>query len=227
MGVLLLRLSGPLQSWGDSSRFVRRTTRREPTKSGIVGLLACALGRGREEALDDVAALEFGVRIDQPGQVIRDFQTERSLDGKAVMPLSHRYYLSDAKFLAALGGDGELLAVIDAALGKPRWPLYLGRRSCPPDMPIGFGLRAEYQDVREALEREPWLASESYRRRHGDVSELEVVCDAREGELASYQPDYPVSFSASGRRYAGRPTVRLRIANPSAAVREHDPMSLL
>ena len=92
MAVLLLRLAGPLQSWGDSSRFVRRTTRREPTKSGIVGLLAAALGRSREESIDDLAQLEMGVRIDQKGRLTRDFQTERSLDGKKTMPLSHRYY---------------------------------------------------------------------------------------------------------------------------------------
>ena len=61
MAVLLLRLSGPMQSWGDSSRFVRRTTRTEPTKSGVVGMLASALGRSREDALDDLAQLEFGV----------------------------------------------------------------------------------------------------------------------------------------------------------------------
>jgi len=45
MSVLLLRLAGPLQSWGDSSRFATRGTRREPTKSGVIGMVAAALGR--------------------------------------------------------------------------------------------------------------------------------------------------------------------------------------
>ena len=151
--VLLLRLAGPLQSWGDSSRFARRRTRTEPTKSAVIGLLAAALGRSREEDIDDLRLLEFGVRTDQPGSLLRDFQVERSLDEKVVMPLSHRYYLSDAVFLVALGGPADKLAELDEALHHPVWPLYLGRRSCPPDLPMslltrsragrGFGLGPE------------------------------------------------------------------------------------
>ena len=241
MAVLLLRLAGPLQSWGDSSRFVRRSTRREPTKSGVVGLLASALGRVREEAVDDLARLEFGVRIDQPGRVIRDFQTERSLDGKVTMPLSHRYYLSDAKFLAALGGPSDLLAALDAALRAPKWPLYLGRRSCPPEFPIAFGMREDCEDVRSALSEAPWLAADWYRsscerayRRDRRPPELEIVCDARPGEAAEGQDDLPVTFSQGGRRYAGRAVVRMRVGVPGWAHEEaavppsvpadHDPM---
>ena len=90
MAVLLIRLAGPMQAWGDSSRFARRTTRHEPTKSGIVGLIASALGRSREDSIDDLAQLELAIRTEQPGNVIRDFQTERPMDGGKPMPLSHR-----------------------------------------------------------------------------------------------------------------------------------------
>lgn len=243
MAVLLLRLAGPLQSWGDSSRFVRRTTRREPTKSGIVGLLAAALGRSREESIDDLAQLEMGVRIDQKGRLMRDFQTERSLDGKKTMPLSHRYYLSDACFLVAVGGPENKLRELDAAVKRPVWPLYLGRRSCPPgnhpDMPLSLGVKSEYANVREALEREPWQAASWYRRRHGVHEPLEVVYDAREGEVSETQNDYPLSFSGLGRRYAGRQVTRGLVPNPDATQEEvgtavsaraeagHDPMSWL
>lgn len=41
---LAFLLDSPLQSWGDSSRFNRRGTGAHPTKSGVVALLACALG---------------------------------------------------------------------------------------------------------------------------------------------------------------------------------------
>ena len=44
MATLLLRLAAPLQSWGSDSKFETRKTDREPTKSGVVGLLAAALG---------------------------------------------------------------------------------------------------------------------------------------------------------------------------------------
>lgn len=216
MDVLLLKLAGPLQSWGDTARFVRRTTRREPTKSGVVGILASALGRTRTCPVDDLAQLEMGVRTEQRGKLVRDFQTERSLDGKRTMPLSHRYYLSDACFLVALGGDDALLKDLEGALRAPRWPLYLGRRSCPPSEPVLLELSGKYRDVRDALEHEPWHASARYRSLNGIVSELEVACDARDGEMCESQEDYPLSFSGEGRRYACRPVRRYCIPNPDA-----------
>lgn len=210
MSVLLLRLSGPMQAWGDSSRFVMRTTRREPTKSGVVGLLAAALGRSREDSVEDIASLEFGVRADQPGHMLSDFQTERSLDGKKKMPLSTRYYLADAKFLVALKGEPEFLREIATSLDSPVWPLFLGRRSCPPDSPIKVGVFDEFEDVRVALKRHPWIASSSYQRRHAkDV--LEVSVDARDGEPCVSQSDFPLSYSGTGRRYASRPVYRFSV----------------
>lgn len=49
MATLLLRLAAPLQSWGSDSKFETRKTDREPTKSGVVGLLAAALGLRRDD----------------------------------------------------------------------------------------------------------------------------------------------------------------------------------
>ena len=46
---LLLWLEGPLQAWGHDSRFGRRDTLDFPTKSGVLGLLCCALGAGGEQ----------------------------------------------------------------------------------------------------------------------------------------------------------------------------------
>lgn len=213
MSVLLLRLSGPMQSWGDSSRFVRRATRNEPTKSGVIGLMAAALGRSREVGIEDLAALEFGVRDDQPGSLVVDFQTEKTLGGSGKsMPLSYRYYLSDAKFLAALAGNDVLIESIDEALKHPCWPLFLGRRSCPPDGPVSLGLHEEYQGVRDALGKAPWLASQAYRNRHPRIEELEAVCDAASDEEGISQSDHPITFSGRGRKYANRKTLRYRIA---------------
>ena len=42
---LLLWLEAPLQSWGHDSRFGRRDSLSFPTKSGVLGLVCCALGR--------------------------------------------------------------------------------------------------------------------------------------------------------------------------------------
>ena len=214
MAVLLIRLAGPMQSWGDSSRYARRTTRREPTKSGIVGLIASALGRTREDPVDDLAQLELAVRVEQPGQLMRDFQTERPMDGGKPMPLSDRYYLADACFLVALGGSREMLEKVEAALRLPRRPLYLGRRSCPADMPLCLGIDEEAWDVRQVLAREPWRASDRYKSRHEATPALEVVADARDGEVCESWADYPLTYSTAGRRYACRPVTRLWVPNP-------------
>ena len=218
MGLLLLRLSGPLQSWGDSSRFTVRSTAREPTKSGVVGLLAAAMGRPRDASMADLVALEMGVRIDQPGRLVRDFQTERSLDGRTVMPLSQRYYLSDAKFLVALGGPDELLACVRDAMLRPHWPLYLGRRSCPADLPIALDdIEVACSDVRDALARTSWVAAEWFKERcarsEDGFPDLEVACDARAGEPVEERMDVPLSFGRV-RRYAPRPVFRGWVANP-------------
>ncbi|MQS09839.1 type I-E CRISPR-associated protein Cas5/CasD, partial [Streptomyces alkaliphilus] len=129
MSVLLLQLAGPLQSWGATARFARRTTENAPTKSGVLGLLAAAQGRDRTADLTDLAALRFGVRLDQPGTRLRDYQTAQHADTGKSMPVSERFYLADAVFVAGLEGDHELLAALHRALRRPVYPPYLGRRS--------------------------------------------------------------------------------------------------
>jgi CRISPR system Cascade subunit CasD len=186
--ILLLRLEGPLQSWGSRSRWDVRDTEPEPTKSGIVGLLGCALGFPTgdpqlETELD--AGLRFGVRVESPGRIIRDYQTISGFlptaDGRFrhtgvktttslaalranpdVVPAtieSPRFYLEDAAFLvglAAPGPGGEvLLQRCAAALQAPYWPLYLGRKACVPTRPIFEALSREYTGLEDALRRHP------------------------------------------------------------------------
>ena len=45
----LLWLEAPLQSWGHDSKFGRRDTLNFPTKSGVLGLVCCALGASGEQ----------------------------------------------------------------------------------------------------------------------------------------------------------------------------------
>lgn len=92
----------------------------------------------------------------------------------------------------------------------------LGRRSCPPDYPLSLGIHDEYADVRQALDSEPWHAAKWYRRRYRQP-DLEIVCDAMEGEDTSVQSDLPLSFSSTGRKYADRAVYRYRIPNPDAS----------
>lgn len=78
MATLLLRLAAPLQSWGSDSKFETRKTDREPTKSGVVGLLAAALGLRRDdtEGLARLNGLRFAVRADQEGSLLDVLRTE-------------------------------------------------------------------------------------------------------------------------------------------------------
>ena len=46
---LLLWLEAPLQAWGHDSRFGRRDSLDFPTKSGVLGLLCCALGASGQQ----------------------------------------------------------------------------------------------------------------------------------------------------------------------------------
>ena len=65
MPTLLLRSVAPLQAWDTQSNFSTRTTGREPTKSGIIGLICAALGIPRSEPVDDLAMLKTMGQIRQ------------------------------------------------------------------------------------------------------------------------------------------------------------------
>lgn len=231
MAVLLLRLAGPMQAWGVKSRFTVRATELAPTKSGVVGMLASAVGRRRTDPIEDLLALRFGVRKDQPGSVIRDFHTARTLDGRESMPLSNRYYLADAVFLAGIEGDRALLEGIDEALRHPAFPLYLGRRSCPPTHPVSLGLREAA--LLDALRAEPWLASEWFRRRRREGLNAEILIDQeavpikeRAGDARGSR-DVPLSFDPRRRDYGFREVERLMVRVGAPEPDAHDPMAEL
>ncbi|GAA1943272.1 type I-E CRISPR-associated protein Cas5/CasD [Kitasatospora viridis] len=228
MSVLVLRLAGPLQSWGSSARFGRRTSETAPTKSGVIGLLAGALGRPRDADVSDLAALRFGVRIDQPGTRITDLQTAHHADSEKSMPLSHRIYLADAVFLAALQGEATLIERLHAAVLAPVFLPYLGRRSCPPSLPIDLGTRPG-PDLRKVLEQEDWHASDWYRDRHrSEAVQLSLLVEPTAGEgMPEYsQRDQPLSFDPRHRRYALRGVSAGTMRVPRA-VPDHDPTQLL
>lgn len=141
---LRLRLVGPMQSWGTRSRFDRRDTEVAPSKSGVIGLVAAALGRSRDASVADLAALRFGVRIDREGVLKSDFHTAQGVvlaDESQLMPtaVTRRAYVADAAYLAGLeGADRQLLDAIQRALVDPHWPLALGRRAFAPSMPVAL-----------------------------------------------------------------------------------------
>ncbi|MDF1487397.1 type I-E CRISPR-associated protein Cas5/CasD [Tessaracoccus caeni] len=217
MTTLLLRLAGPMQAWGDSSRFARRDTRMVPTKSGVLGLLAAADGRRRTDPIEDLARLRFGVREDQPGTLLRDFQTAINWDTGKSMPLSYRYYVADAAFVAGVEGDPSLLEALAKKVKNPQFPLYLGRRSCP----VSGRVFLEHCDMplEEALRTYPWQAAEWYRRKQPQTVELELYVDASAAEEGPTETrrDVPLSYAPTRREYGWREVMHLSpvpITNP-------------
>lgn len=181
---LFLRLAGPMQSWGTSSRSQLRRTDAYPSRSGVLGLLLCAKGVSREMSaseLDSLASLVMGVRVDRPGTLDWDYHTAgggrgsgadraigiRSADGKIKKTsstkeyetlLSRRQYLWDASFLVALHGDPELILDCARWLNDPVWPVFLGRKCCIPAEPI-FVSTGTFETLENALSSIPWRPS--------------------------------------------------------------------
>jgi CRISPR system Cascade subunit CasD len=239
-GTLLLRLAGPMQSWGVQSRFTVRDTAREPTKSGVIGLVCAALGRAREKPVDDLAALRMGVRVDLEGMLARDYHTAGvgtwagrpygvvTVDGKGLRPVqSNRYYLADADFLVGLWGPLPLLEEIAAALQRPRWPLYLGRKAFVPGVPVWIpdGLKPA-TGLEDALKAEPWPGPELARRSWNPTPPaLRAVLEEPDAYRAdSAQLDQPVGAAFATRRFGLRYTrTEFWILGTDVPVREEIP----
>jgi CRISPR system Cascade subunit CasD len=227
---LALCLDAPMQSWGTRSRGIRRDTATEPTKSGIIGMLAAAWGKERDDTttITTLAALRLGIRVDREGIVERDYHTTQNVPttlgtGHRTV-VSERYYLADALFLIALSGDPTLLTTLHDALHRPRWPLFFGRRafvparpmltSGQPDEPLtGYGLMDSTME--EVLETHPWLdlgprarTVELAKTDPADRTPLRTVidCPANHPE-AQVRQDVPLSFAQHDRRFHTR-TVR-------------------
>jgi CRISPR system Cascade subunit CasD len=249
MAVLALRLGGPLQAWGSAQRLDGwRRTEQTPTKSAVVGIVAAALGRRRDADIADLATLRFGVRSDRLGEWTEDFHTVSSIfdekgrftPGRGRLPkaaggylsadvstkITRRHYLADACFVAALEGEERTVRAADAALARPAFPLYLGRRCCPPDRPLRLGV---YDGtLEEVLTSLPWQATP--RRSDPGLIACEALVEDPAGDVVS--TDQPRGFHPVSRSYIRRvskayPVTLPNPAAPGGLSDGHDPMALL
>ncbi len=217
MPTLLLRSVAPLQAWDTQSNFSIRTTGREPTKSGIIGLLCAALGRPRIEPVNDLAELKMGVRADQEGVILRDWHTAldvyKASGRQPAYPkhpkfttISNRYYLSDAAFLVGLESPNRaLLETLQDALRAPHWMLFLGRKACPPSMPVYIQNGIKESDLRTTLENHPWFGM--YKKRYDKLKKdnsrgVRIILEKDDGERV--HNDQPISFEKGNRQFAPR-----------------------
>lgn len=262
---LFLRLEGPLQAWGDTSKFVIRRSMEAPTKSGVLGLVCGAMGLSRravraaaiEDAhLRDLAerlvpegaertvlrllnTLAMGVRIDRPGTRWWDYHTVGAGIGMTTAGggvktgaqgtlITRREYLADASFLVALHGDPDLVRRVHEALLNPVWPVFLGRRSCPPAAPVLTRPReneswtnpGHYADLTAALKAVPWPPRYEGDESPGPVTTLIEWRRASEGDFAPDAAevwyDAPVGFDPPVHepRLVMRDKVQVKVGEP-------------
>ena len=188
--IIVLRLEGPLQSWGENAKWDFRDSSTMPTKSGIVGLLGCAMGeaRGSQVLVELAQSITVAVRADRPGAKFVDFQTVQgdplmAATGKPKTTgntiLSPHAYLQDASFTVFIDTSPEWQQRIVSALENPRWCMYLGRKNCVPSRPI-LADRMEAAGLMEALKEYPRAE--------------------REGKTMTYECENPDSTAASIQR---------------------------
>lgn len=197
MSVLLLKFSAPMQSWGTETKLNDHKTDPYPSKSGVIGMIAASMGRKRDESIDDIAALPFGVRVNKPGTVITDFQTAaiRSVPWEDMRTIKDnkkyigtRYFVSDAEFFVAIEGEEAVLEALAYNLNHPAYPLYFGRRGFPVNADLVVGIFNE--NVEQAL------------KSHGYQNGMRIIVETMgEGEMMH---DVPISFDYKKRAWGYR-----------------------
>jgi CRISPR system Cascade subunit CasD len=219
---LAIYLDAPLQSWGVSSRFQRRGTESAPSKSGVLGLIAAAMGIDKHgpdesERLAPLSACRFSVFPLATGEntapVLRleDFHTvgggydrddpvdklriaRKASGGVSTTIVTRRFYLEQARFAALIEGDSGILQKAAAALEDPVWGVWFGRKCCLPAAPLLPTLASSISKALDAL-----LQKTGSRI----VGEGRIEQD---GDGAWHHPDQPVSFGR--REFFSRPLSR-------------------
>lgn len=175
---LTFQIYGPMQSWGAVAVGEVRPSFPRPSRSGVLGLLAGALGIRRNED-ERHAELErayaMAVRPATSGARMSDYHTiqcgkrlarrtyrTRADEVGGLIPksedlgtlLSTREYLTDSAFAVCVwpreGTPPHSLEDLADALRRPVFTPCLGRKSCPPALPFNPVVEA-YPGPLEAL----------------------------------------------------------------------------
>jgi len=187
MDYLLFRLYGPMASWGEIAVGETRHTASYPGKSAIIGLIAAALGIKRSETEKQQQIQQgyaLAVEVYSQGTLLRDYHTTQVPDsvgkftyrtrrdelviGKSRLGtiLSTREYRLDALALVALKtlpGTPYDLQTIKNHLEKPRFHLYLGRKSCPLAAPLNPHIiedKKNFYEAFKAYEHKPLMLTD-------------------------------------------------------------------
>lgn len=226
MDYLILRLYAPMVSWSAPAIGENRPSEDAPAAGNILGLLAAALGIKRDDEAEQLAlknSLRFAVKTISRGTLLRDYHTVQmpeskrgvsyttrrgELQNKAQVGtlLSSRDYRCDGLWLIAIqtveNGDYDL-PTLQQAIKQPFFPLYFGRKSCPPAAPLAPTIvqapnwRAAFEQAIPSL-----LYSAERAKRQGEEKQWRNS-QRREDYLLAVEKDYrnnhrQVSFQWSG-----------------------------
>lgn len=162
MEYLIFQLQAPMSAWGDTAVGEYRPTANYPSESALIGLLGAALGLDRAEELRHqslATELRFAIGVQSSGRLLRDYHTaqvpgrvqlknrpHRTRRDELGIPkedlntiLSTRDYRQEMACLIAIQTTPEAtlqLSELAQAIQQPKFVLYLGRKSCPPSVPL-------------------------------------------------------------------------------------------
>ncbi|MCL1512611.1 type I-E CRISPR-associated protein Cas5/CasD [Parasaccharibacter sp. TMW 2.1891] len=200
---LVFSLSASLGSMGELAGHERRGSLLWPGHSALIGLMGAALGIRRDGDFSGLDSLKIDVAVFDSGTALRDFHTIQSVPAAAVKKpnsrpeairkaggrlttsITLRDYRAGVFYGVAVQGEG--LEEIAAALRKPHFTLYLGRKSCPLSSPLNPQI-VQADTVEEALGQVKvpfWLS------RHVDLSE-KVMVVGEQGSQRDYVHDVPL-----------------------------------
>ncbi|MBU8546676.1 MULTISPECIES: type I-E CRISPR-associated protein Cas5/CasD [Roseomonadaceae] len=170
---LTFALVAPLASFGAIAVGERRSGWDRPGRSAVLGLVGACLGLEREDDAAQAALAEdyaLALLCHAPGRLLADYHTAQvpsaqrgrrfatraaELATKDLNTiLSRRDYRSDAWHLGALWPRGAVprwsLEELAAAMQRPSFVPYMGRKSCPLGLPLAPAI-AEAADAPTAL----------------------------------------------------------------------------
>jgi len=173
---LVFRLYGPMASWGEIAVGETRHSAAYPSRSALIGLLGAALGVTRDDEAGQTAlnaGYRFGVKLHAAGHPLRDYHTiqlgpelkklryrtrrqELTLVARDQLTtlLTGREYRCDSFVTVAVMATEKAersLVHVAAALQRPVFPLYLGRKSCPLAAPLAPNVK-NFPSLKAALD---------------------------------------------------------------------------
>lgn len=152
MNGFILHLQGPMMSFADKGFGQLREEGEAPSRSAVIGIVAAAMGleRGSERLLELHNQLRVHVARIRSGALLVDYHTVltagydepdparlRREGAKGNPTLTWRSYHCDTHFIAFVESSNQtLLNECSRALHNPVYTGFLGRRSCPPSVPL-------------------------------------------------------------------------------------------